>query len=92
VQEWPESVVVEASVAVADAADLLNQEVDGFGGSVAGSFGVEVCEEFLAPHGECAAEAGDFGHWAVQEVVDEFGGMRAACGQVGLGEGLQGDR
>jgi hypothetical protein len=29
VQEWPESVVVEAAVAVADAADLFDEQVEG---------------------------------------------------------------
>jgi hypothetical protein len=47
-------------------ADLLDEQVDRFGGSVAGPLGVEVGQELVTPHGKRAAETGDLGHRAVE--------------------------
>lgn len=74
--------MVEASVPVADAADLLDQQVDGFGGSVAGTGGVEVGQVLASPGGQGAAQAGYLGYGTIGEVVDQFGGVCAGRGQV----------
>jgi hypothetical protein len=50
---------------VADAGDLFDELVDGFGGSVAGAAGVEVGQKLFAPHGKRAAESSDLGHGTV---------------------------
>ena len=56
--------MVEASVAAADAADLLDEQVDRFGGAVAGAVGVEVGQVLVPPSGQGPAQPGDFGDGA----------------------------
>jgi hypothetical protein len=51
--------MVEAAVAVPDAADLLDEQLHGFVGSVVGSAGVEVGQELLSPQSKRAAEPAD---------------------------------
>lgn len=56
-EEEPSPVVVEVAVAVADAADLLDEQVDGFGRSVGGAGGGVEGEGLVAPPVNGAGEA-----------------------------------
>lgn len=52
---------MEVSEPVADAQNFLDQQVDGFGGSVADTAGDEVGQEFGAPDGDRAGQSAQFG-------------------------------
>jgi hypothetical protein len=56
---------------VSDVADFLDEQVDRLRGSVAGTVGVELGQVLPPPNRKGAAEAGDLGHGAVEEPVDE---------------------
>jgi hypothetical protein len=52
-----ERVVGEVPESVPDPLDLLDQQVDGFGGPVGDTVGVEVGQQLTAPGVDCAGEA-----------------------------------
>ncbi len=65
VQEQAQPVVVEVAEAVSDALDLLDHEVDGFGGSVADAGVVEGGEKLVPPGVEDAGQASELGDMGV---------------------------
>ncbi len=80
-QQQPEPVVGEVAEAKADSLDALDEQVDGFGGAVAGSVGGEVGEQLVLPGGDGAGQAVQLGHRAVGA-----GGVEGEQPRPGLGE------
>src|SRR5215204_5895846 len=81
-EEESASIVGEVAVAVADATDLLDQQVDRFGRSVAGAAGGVEGEDLVAPAVDGAGEAGEFGDLDVGGVLEEHDQPTLGVGQV----------
>src|SRR3954466_14917091 len=60
-EEESASVVGEVAVAVTESSDLLDEQVDGFGRSVAGAAGGVEGEDLVTPPVDGVGEAGEFG-------------------------------
>jgi hypothetical protein len=56
VQQQAQPIVPKVPESVADTQDFLDQEVDGFGGSVADPSGGEVSKEFGAPGADSSGQ------------------------------------
>jgi hypothetical protein len=71
---------------VADAEDFLDQQIDGFGGSVADRAGAEVGQEFFAPGGDGAGEPGQLSYPGVDAqdgpAIQADGGLLAVLAAV----------
>lgn len=68
---------------MADAVDLLDEQVDRLGRPVGGAGGVEVGQELGAPGPQRAAEAGDLGDWAAGQRLED--GERPPPAVLGVG-------
>jgi hypothetical protein len=77
-EEESASVVGEIAIAVAEAADLLDEQVDGFGGSVGGAVGGVEGEELVAPAVDGASEPGQLGDVGVGGVLEDTISRRRA--------------
>jgi len=73
---------------VADAADLLDEEVDGFGRPVRGTCGLVVGEDLVTPAVDGAGEAGELGDVRVGCVLEEHHEPSSCGGKVGCGVDL----
>src|SRR5215203_6459797 len=69
---------------MSQAADLLDDEVDGFGAAVGDAGGVEVGQHLLAPRLEGAAEPRDLGDRAGREAVQHLLADRPAGLRTGV--------
>ena len=73
--------MVKVSEAVGEPADLLDDQVDGFGAAVGDAAGVEVGQHLLAPGLQGAAEPGDLGDRAGREAGDDLLGDPPTLGR-----------
>ena len=80
---------------MADAQDLLDQQVDGFGGPVADPAGVKVGQEFSPPGGDGAGQPTQLRHVGVDAchgpVVEAGGGLVAVAAAIDCAQFLGGD-
>jgi hypothetical protein len=94
VEQEPEAIVLEVAEAVADALDLLHEQVHGLGGSV-GEAGAVPAQDLVLPaaHGGGeAAEFVDFGSAALGvEAVEPPAGLAQGVGGVNLAEQFLGE-
>ena len=67
-QQEAEPVVVEVAESVSDSLDLLDEQVDRFGGAVGHAAGVEVGQQFWVPGVDGAGQPGEFGDVGVGAV------------------------
>jgi hypothetical protein len=84
VQQEAESVVGEVAVPVSDPLDLLDQPVDGFGGSVGDAVGVEVGEQLVAPGVDGAGQPDQFGYLVFGDVGEPAQQPSFGAGSVGF--------
>ena len=68
--------MIEVSESVGEPADLLDDQVDGFGAAVGDPAGVEVGQHLLPPGLEGAAEPGDLGDRAGGKLAITFSAIR----------------
>ena len=73
---------------VPDAQDLLDQQVDGFGGSVANSAGAEEGQEFGAPGGEGTSQPPQLGYAGVDAGHDPV--VEPGCGVFAITAAVDG--
>ena len=94
-EEESAPVVGEVAVAVAEAGDLLNEQVDGFGWFVAGATGGVEGEDLVAPVVDGVREPGELGDVGLRGVLEEHDEpsfrVVEAVGGVDLGEELAGE-
>lgn len=81
VEGEPESVVVEVAEPVADALDLLDEKLHGFGRPVREP-GVVVGEDLVPPGGDGASESGQLGHLRFGAALVEPGEPAAGMGEI----------
>jgi hypothetical protein len=74
---------------VADASDLLDEEVHGFGRPVRSTCGLVVGEDLVTPAVDGAAEAGELGDVGVGGVLEEHHEPSSGGGKVGCGVDLR---
>ena len=71
-EQDPQPVVAEIAEPMGEAADLLDDQVDGLGAAVGDAVGVEVGQHLCPPGTEGAAEAGNLGDRAAVEGVNHL--------------------
>ena len=87
-EEESASIVGEVAVAVAEAADLLDEQVDGFGGSVGGAAGGVEGEDLVAPAVDGVRKPCELGDVGVGGVLEEHDQPALRVGQVACGVDL----
>jgi hypothetical protein len=84
-----ESVMIKVSEAVGQPADLLDDQIDGFGAAIGDSAGIEVGEHLLAPGLEGTTESGDLGNWIGGEAGDHLLSNPATLGGAAVVDGAE---
>jgi hypothetical protein len=81
--------MAEVAKAPGQAADLLDDQVDGLGAAVGHPVGIEVGQHLLPPGAEGAAEAGDFGDRAVWNPSITFAAIARTVLRSGVAGGAE---